>query len=177
MGLIRVPSDTTWQFQGPATFSNQQFVFPDGVVTKAKIPALAGIEASKLEGEFAWHHTMTGTVVAAGPLYYGPIRGATADVISLEAAVTETIATGADRTVTIDLQKSTAGGAFASILTSTLVLNNASVLRIAQAAVLAAGAALVTGDLLRLSVAVAGAAGNQALGLVIRVILREDAEP
>lgn len=175
--ILRWPSNITHVFPGPVQFQHTQTVLPDGSVTNAKIAALAGIEATKLEGEFSWNYSQTGTVVAGGPLYFGPIRGATGDVISLEAAITETIATGADRTVTIDLQKSTGAGAFATILSSTLVLNNASVLRTAVAAVLAAGAALVAGDILRLTVAVAGAAGNQALGLTIRVILREDAEP
>lgn len=145
-----------------------------GSIRNVDVNAAAAIDASKLEGEYTFDVSQTGTVVA-GTHYFGPIRGATGDVISIEAAITETIATGADRTVTIDLLKSTGAGAFASILTAVLVLDNTNVLRTLEAGSLAAGAALVDGDLLKLTIAVAGAAGAQALGLIVRVILREDA--
>lgn len=139
------------------------------------IDTAAAIAATKLQGEFNVPLTQTGTVVAATQ-YVHVVRGVNGQVVALQAAITETIATGGDRTVTLDLARSTGAGAFASILSSTLVFTSASVLRTVSTASLSSSpTALVAGDILRLTVAVAGAAGNQALGLAAAVILREDA--
>jgi hypothetical protein len=89
-------------------------------------------------------------------------------------AFMEVQATGGDRTVTVDLQKSTGGGAYATILTSTIVITNATAIRTAVAAVLGAGASYVAGDIFRLVVTVAGVAGAQAQGLTVVVCGKEN---
>lgn len=142
-------------------------------ITNAMVSATAAIAATKLQGEFTLRHTQTSTVAAATE-YLRIIRGATGTIVDIEACITETIATGADRTVTIDLLKSTGAGAFATVLSSTIVFNNASVLRTITTGTISS-ASLVDGDILQLTVAVAGAAGNQAEGLIVTVTLREDA--
>jgi len=144
--------------------------FPDASIPSASI--LGPIAGDKVQGNLNITLSQTGTVVAATQ-YLRAIFGTTGLVVALKAAIVETIATGADRTVTIDLLKSTGAGAFASILTAPLVLNNASTLRTLTNATFSA-AGLVAGDILKLTVAVAGAAGAQALGLVVSVTLRED---
>ena len=103
------------------------------------------------------------------------ISAVTGAVIGLKAAVM-TAATGADRTVTVDLHKSTGGGAFATVLTTTILLNNASVARVAQNAVVNATLiSLVAGDILEVVVTVAGSANDQAKGLVISAVIDENA--
>jgi hypothetical protein len=111
----------------------------------------------------------TGTVVAATK--YRKIHRV-GKILELRACITETIATGADRTVTIDLLRSTAGGAFASVLSATVVLNNLSTLLVDMLGTLNT-TALAAGDTLKLTVAVAGAAGAQALGLSVSALLTE----
>lgn len=158
------------------TLSPRRFAPPASSIGGTAINSADPVPATKLEGEFNLSYSQDGAVVA-DTAYLRIIRGATADVVAVEACVTETIATGADRTVNVDLQKSTGAGAFATILTATIELDNASVLRTVSTGALTGGAALVDGDLLRLVVTVAGAAGNQAEGLLVTVTLREDASP
>src|SRR5690349_13968576 len=91
------------------------FTPPTASIGDDAIKAGAKIQASKLQGEFNLTVDQTGAVVAA-TRYLRAIRGVSGIVLDLQAMVTEAVATGADRTVTIDLKKSTGGGAFASIL-------------------------------------------------------------
>ena len=90
----------------------------------------------------------------------------------LEATVI-TAATGADRTVNIDLLKSTAGGSFASVLTATLEFDNVDVALTPTEATLST-TAYISGDIFKLTVAVVGAAGNQAIGLVASLTKSEN---
>jgi hypothetical protein len=100
------------------------------------------------------------------------VRGVTGTLLAIQAAICGTIATGADRTVTVDLQKSTGAGAYATVLSSTVGFTNVSVLRTAVSGVLS-GTSVIVADILRLIVTVAGAAGAQALGLVVTVTMEE----
>ncbi len=138
----------------------------------ANVDAAAAIKSTKLQHRFEFAHSQTGTIGAAKE-YVRIVRGATANVLQIEAAVTEVLATDVSRTVTVDLQKSTGGGAFASILSATIVLDTSSVLYVPEAGTLASGA-LTDGDLLRIVVTVAGGAGAQAQGLLVSVTIDED---
>ncbi len=157
------------------SFSPATLNVPALSVRNASIGAGAAgdyIMRTKLEGTNYIVHSQTGTV-ANTTQYLRAVYGATGTILAMQACVTETIATGADRTITLDLLKSTGAGAFASILTTALVLTNASVLRtLTTASILTPG--LVVGDLLKLTAVVAGGAGNQALGLIVSIMLRED---
>lgn len=170
MAASLTPQDN-YTFAGDVRFRNKPKM-PDESIPDAYIDGPIG--ANKLEGEYSITHSQSGTVAAATE-YLKVIHGTEGTVLAVEAAITETIATGADRTVTVDILKSTSAGAFASILTAPLVLDDGSVLRTVEAASIAS-AGLVAGDLLKLTVAVAGVAGAQAAGLVVTVSLREDAE-
>lgn len=88
-------------------------------------------------------------------------------------AWTEVIATGADRTITVDLQKSTGAGAYATVLSATAGFTNVSPVRTAVAGTFSS-TAYVAGDIFRLVVTVAGAAGAQATGLTVRIVTREE---
>lgn len=153
------------------TLSAKLFNPPSGCIDDDAIEAAAEIGATKVVHQFpvTYQQPIASAVVAA-TAYLHIARG-DGTIASLEAAV-DTVATGADRTVTIDLKKSTAGGAFASVLTGTLVHNDASTSRTATAATVNT-TSYVDGDIFQLTVAVAGAAGNQALGLVVTLNLQE----
>jgi hypothetical protein len=152
------------------TLTARSMTPPAGSVTDNSVAANAAIDDSKLKNRSDLVLSQTGTVVAA--THYLKVMRAAGTVLLIEAAITETVATGADRTIAIDLAVSTGGGAFASILTGTIGFTNVSVLRDLTTGSIATPT-LVDGDILRLSVAVAGAAGNQALGLVVNVQVSE----
>lgn len=156
-------------------FSCKSFDPPDGTVTDAHISASAGISATKLEHQFDLDYSQVpGTAVVAETRDVRLVHGAEGTVVSFRAAITGAIATGADRTVTVDLQKGSAGSAFATILTATMSFNNTDALRTAKSAAIQT-TSLAAGDILRVVVTVAGAAGNQAQGLIVSVTVREDA--
>jgi hypothetical protein len=122
-----------------------------------------------------WHNTELfgeGITVAALNKWIHTVQSATGELVGLSAVIAVQ-ATGADRTVHVDLQKSTAGGAFATVLSSTIGFTNTSVIRIPVDAVIGT-VALVAGDILRLVVTVAGAAGAQAQGLLVTLVWDED---
>ncbi len=137
----------------------------------ANFSSSSPLNDSKVNHRHRMQLSQTGTVVAAKQ-YFGPIRANSSLIMSVKAAITEAIATGGDRTVTIDAQRSTGGGAFSSVLTSTLVLNNASTPYVPVQATINSNT-LSAGDLLMISVTVAGVAGNQALGLCVSVEIAE----
>lgn len=153
--------------------SAENFTLTSGTLGNAAIQTNAAIDDTKLKHRYSFVLSQTGAVVAATE--YLRIMQAAGTVLSVEAAITEVVATGADRTITIDLQKSTGGGAFATVLSATIEFDNASVLRTISVGGISS-AALVDGDILKLTVAVAGAAGAQAAGLVVNVVLSEAAQ-
>lgn len=153
----------------------QGLIPPSGSVTNNSVVADAQVATSKLVHRHVHIRDQApgSAIVAATYEFHG--NRAAGTIVALEAAVTGAIATGADRTVTIDLKKSTGEAAFVTVLTSTIVLNNVSVLRRLVAAVINT-TGLVDGDLLQVTVAVAGSAANQALGLLIVLTLDENAQ-
>ena len=147
---------------------------PSGCVSDINVASNASIAAGKVIHVISkTYQQNTTAAVVADNQYCHIIHGATCTVAGLSAAV-DTVATGSDRTVTIDLQRSTAGGAFASILGTPLVLNNSNVARTPVTAALAV-TTLVQNDLLKWVITVAGVLGNQAIGLVVDLTLYEAA--
>jgi hypothetical protein len=114
----------------------------------------------------------TTTITALTKWLYG-VRGLVGTIIAFDGAIAVQ-ATGGDRTVTVDLQKSTGGGAFATVLSVTINITSGTVIRTWVAATLSV-TSLVAGDILQAVVTVAGAAGAQAQGLTLRLVIDEDA--
>lgn len=148
---------------------------PSGTITNSMVAGSADIDATKLEHQHSLTYSqVTGTAVVSETKDVMIVRGATGTLVQMEACITGAIATGADRTVTVDLHKSTGAGAFATVLSSTIVFSNTDALRTLEQAAFSS-TALVDGDILRVVVTVAGAAGAQAQGLVVTLTVREDA--
>lgn len=157
------------------SLTSRSFNPPAGCIDNDAIEAGAGIESSKLEHRHVIRYDqITGTAVTAETRGVHIVRGATGTLISMEAAIVGAIATGGDRTVTVDLRKSTGGAAFATVCSSTIGFTSADTIRVPEAAVFSS-TSLVDGDILQIVVTVAGAAGNQAQGLVVTLNLDEDA--
>lgn len=158
-------------FADAVTFTD--VTLPNGTVTNAMVASGAAIDASKVVHQFPVSRQLyspTTTIAAATELLH-IVRGATGTVVEVEAAVV-TKATGTDRTVNVDIKKSTGGGAFATILTGTILFDDDSTNLTAVAGTISS-ASLVAGDLLQAVVTVAGSDANQALGLVVTLTIYE----
>jgi len=158
------------------TLSSKSLNPPAGSIGDAAVKAPAGIAATKLEHQFDLGLAQPpGSDVVAETRDLRVVHGGTGEVVAVKAALTGAVATGADRTVSIDLQKGNVAAGFVSILTAPVSFTNTDVLRAVKQATVT-NPDVVVGDILRLVVTVAGVAGNQAKGLVVSVTLREDAQ-
>ena len=81
-------------------------------------------------------------------------------------------ATGADRTVTVDLHRSTGGGSFATVLSTTVDITDSTTLLVPTAGVIST-ATVADGDIYKLVCTVAGGASAQAKGLVVTLVFDE----
>ncbi len=147
---------------------------PDGSISKEDIEGDAGIEASK----FVRHQSIdmelaeSATAIAAVTKLLHIVKGATGTLVGFEAAVI-TPADDGSRTVNVDLKKSTGGGSFSSVLASTIQFTNASVAKTSVAGSITSPS-VVDGDILEVTVAVAGGSGNQAKGLIVTLTYEEE---
>lgn len=152
----------------------QVFEAPASSVSNNAIEALAGIEATKIVHQFPLRYSQpTGTAIVAF-IDHIHIARASGTIVAIEAAITGTVTAG-DYTATIDLKKSTSGGAFASVLSATIVLDSGNTTRVLEAGTINSSS-YIDGDILQLTGAVAGASGSQSQGLCITVWLRENPE-
>lgn len=164
-----IPGDL--QVKGSGSFGS--LTLPSSAVSNSHVSSTAAIDASKLLHMVNVCTELYGpssTVAALTKECY--IAKGIGTLTSVRAAINGTIATGGDRTVTVDLQKSTAGGAFATVLSGTVGFTNGSTLRTLSTGTISS-ATYAAGDLFRWVVTVAGSAGNQALGLVADFVTYE----
>jgi hypothetical protein len=154
------------------------FTPPDGSITKAKIPAAAGIEASKLEHQHALHYSQAdgGDIVdAIVPIH---VARAVGTILAVEATCLDAPSGGGGdpKHFHVDLKKSTVGIPVpATVLTAPIDYVNGT----PDATVLAgaiASAVLADGDILVVDVDAVGADGVQGQGLVVTVTIRENAD-
>ena len=170
MSTIRTDVDHVesgaWVFNGTVTL-------PASSVSETQLTTAALLPAAKLVHRFAKdHRQVTGTAITAKTehihiaQYAGIVKAAYADI---HAAIT------GDNTVVIDIHRSTAAGAFATILSSTLTINSGTVVRTATALTIdATKDDYVAGDVFEIIVTVAGS-GTQAQGLNVTVFFEERA--
>jgi hypothetical protein len=168
MGTVRDPNDYMWS--GNHQFGGG-FALPDGCITDAKVPAGANIDEAKFEHRAPVKCAQAGTVVAATESIYIAFRPG---VVAGFKAVLDTIPTGADRTITIDIKKSTAGGAYASILSAPLVLDDDSVAKVVEDFSISGTPAIAEDDILQIVITVAGSAGAQGAGLLVWGVVVEN---
>jgi len=167
MASARDPNDHVWS--GSHTFTGGMNI-PASSVEDNQVSATANIGEEKLEHRRGFLHTQTGAVAALTENVFVAYRAGT--LLSLKCEV-DTVATGADRTVTVDIKKSTAAGAFASVCTPK-VLNNGSVARTVYDVTLTGTPTFIEDDVLQIVVTVAGSASNQAIGLIVYGVVAEN---
>jgi hypothetical protein len=140
----------------------------------ASIAPLAAISASKLNHQYGIHRELFAPTVTVTALttHLCSVQGATCAIYAAQAWIT-LAATGADRTVVVDLQRSHAGGAFASVLSPSAITITNVTLPFTVALATVALTTLTTGDILRATITVNGVLGNQAQGLGLSVWVQE----
>ncbi len=171
MAVNDMRGDYNWT--GTNSFGGTMVV-PDGIVSSSAKVASNILTADRmLSNRRSCSAELFGPAVAVTALtqWLHIVRGGTGALVGFEAAIALG-PTGADRTITVDLHKSTGGAAFATVLSATIGFVDASVERVATAATFAS-TALTDGDILEVVVTVAGAAGNQATGLTVTLTFDE----
>lgn len=129
------------------------------------------LDHSKVLHEKTVTYFVNGTVAADSIDLF--IASGSGTLRKFKAAITTTIATGADRTVTVDLHLGNAASAFATVLSSTIGFTNGSALRTPANGAFS-NSSFAAEDILRAVITVAGAAGNQAVDLAITLIWSEN---
>lgn len=165
-----VPTDSLYNditFNGQVSFSKSPNL-PAGGLTNADISGTAAIAATKLltvqrAGSEVYSETSTITSTTFGS-FITPTAGGLIDVYGV---VTGTVASSTTCTVSVDLQRSTAGGAFATVMTTPVQLVNATI-RVPVAGVIS-NTTVAAGDVWKIVVTAAGSTTNQAKGLLYNV--------
>ena len=118
----------------------------------------------------------TDVVSASEPIHVGYGDGTIVAFWVTPDTVPTTVSASCDLQYTVDLQRSTALGAFASILSAVITIDDGDVDKTRYAATLSA-TTYVTTDIFRVVVTVSGSTGNQGQGLVAEVVLYEEPAP
>ena len=147
--------------------------FSGGGLRNSDIAAGAALAANKIVHQKTIATELfdpTTTIAAlAGELLF--IAGAAGTLQSFEGIVV-TNPTGADRTVTVDLHRSTGAGAFATVLSTNIEIVDGTADLTPVVAVFS-NSVVADGDIYKVIVTVGGGAGNQALGLLVTLIWDE----
>lgn len=157
------------QFNEDFAFAGQVIIMgafypPAGFLSNSHVAANAAIAASKLIVNRSITEELFGPAVTITALTKTIYAAKGPGTINAFRAWIETQATDVSRTVNVDLQKSTAGGAWTTVLSATVAITSSTTVRTRVAGVVSS-AAYVAGDLFRAVVTVAGGSGSQALGL------------
>jgi hypothetical protein len=140
-------------------------------ITAAMIAPAAGVQANKLQQQREYSHRQaTGTAIVAMTEDIAVVGGA-GTVVGV--TVMESTAPTGDHVTTVDVQKSTGGGAFATILTGTISYSVSQANLAVVAGTLLSVPALLAGDVLRVIVTVSGSTSSQGQGLVVTVTTNE----
>ena len=152
--------------------SAQSMSVASGSVSNASVVAAAGIDSSKVIHRYAINYSQASgsAVVAAAHILH--LARASGTIVSVEALV-EVKATGADRTIDVDVLLGSSGSSYATILTAPIEFDDGSTNRAVVSGTLAT-ASYIDNDSIKISVTVAGAAGAQATGLCVVITLAEN---
>ncbi len=145
---------------------------PAGAIGNSEIEAGAAIAATKVIHQFPLSHTQNDGSDVTTQTEVIHIAYGDGTVIAVEAACDQ--APDGDETITINLLKSTGGGAFATMLTGAIVLDSGNTDRVLEAGVVSGSNTYSDGDLLEITVVDGVGSGNQGQGLCVTVWLREE---
>lgn len=166
---MAIPSRFEGDLYISGALSARSFTAPNGSITDAAIQPNAGIQSTKLEHEHRPIISQSGTATTQTRVIH-VCRGA---VGSIAAFVAGSLAKAVgDSTVTVDLQKSSGGAAFASVLTAAITLDSANADRVAEAGSIA-DEDLAAGDILQVVITATVGTGTLPTGLFAALSVRE----
>ncbi len=150
-------------FNGAVGFSAAP-TFPAGAISDGQIASGSSIAASKIIS----HRQQTVSVFKPGTTIAATTQAimsalANGTLMGFQAWI-ETVTADAGRITTIDLKKSTAGGAYATVLSAPLSFASTTTVRNLYTATVNAST-YTTGDLFKIVTTVSGSSGSQSAGL------------
>jgi hypothetical protein len=168
MGLSQLEGNTHVN----GRLSARSMLIPAGTITNAMVAAGAAIEAAKLEHQHQVPYSQGGAATAvADRRMIHRVYGATGSVLKFSASAVVKMTDGGsdDFSVTIDLKKNGS-----SILTTPIVLDKSTLTaNYLDVDGMLSASSLAAGDVLEVTVAVAGSVGTQAIGVYANTVLRE----
>jgi hypothetical protein len=153
------------------TLSAKAMTLSAGCVDNNAVKGAAAIDATKVQHQHRIPYSQANVTAVTETRVIYRCYGATGTIVEF-AAGSIAIAAGA-ATVTFDLQKSTGGGAFATVLTAVVTLNASSVARVAQLATILTNT-LVAGDVLQLVVTATASGGTIPTGIFSMLTVNEN---
>jgi len=147
---------------------------PAGCIPDAAIPAGANVDPQKLGQERELHYAQASgaNVVSEGKVIYTARKAGT--VVELDIFPdTAPVGTAGQLGFTVDLQKSTGGGAFASLLTAAYQIDGTKTSRTQYNGSLSGAPAYAAGDALKIVITTNGSGGTQGQGLGVTLTTRE----
>lgn len=171
MAINEIRTDTI--FSGSAIFTGTT-TLPDSVIASAAKVVAGTLSADRMRDVRRCTDVELfgpATTITALTKTLHIVRGGTGALVGAEAVI-YVIASDVSRTVTVDIQKSTAGGAFATVCSVTIGFSTSTPVRVPVAATFSS-TALTDGDVLEAIVTVAGGSGTQAQGLHLTLTFDE----
>jgi len=158
------------------TLRAKAIVLSTGCVTDASVSASADISASKVEQQYSITYRQddgADVVGAIAPIHI--VYGATASLMAVKVACVDAPSGGGDKAFTVDVRRANQGTPSpATVLTGVVTINNGRAdCEVVSGTV--ASASLVSGDMLLVVVSASGTTGVQGQGLIVTLIVREDA--
>lgn len=165
---MRIPGDVVVG----GNFQAKTFTLPTSSVTDTNVATGANISYLKLTHMVLADYAQdSGADVATKTNVIYCCRSTLGAVVFDVAVVVDTAPTGGDKAYTVDIKRSTGGGAFSSILTGVVTVNSSSTTRSVNVASISGTTyTLVQGDILEAVVTASGSTGSQGQG--VRVVAR-----
>jgi len=135
--------------------------FPSAAISDDDVSGSANIAASKLICHAAATYQFAAPTVepAASTYQVIHISGAAGTIVGVQGVITGTIPSSTANTVKLNLYRSTAGSTFASVLSTPLAFDNASVLLVPQTATIS-NTTMASGDVWAFTCTLTGTSTN-----------------
>lgn len=157
----RTRHDGDWDWTGNHRFFGE-FSVPNGSITNAAIKENAAFAADKLDHRYNPTESQPNTAATAETRVLYRARAA-GKVLAFDAGAL--VAATGNSTVTVDLQKSTGGAAFATVLTGTVQLTSASAAIVPVVGSLVVTPTYVAGDVFRIVQTISAGTGTLPTGV------------
>ncbi len=147
--------------------------FPSAAISDDDVSGSANIAATKLICHSAAAYQFAAPTVepAASTYQVVHISGAAGTIVGVQGVITGVIPSSTANTVKLNLFRSTAGSTFATVLSTPLAFDNASVLLVPQTATIA-NTTMATGDIWAVTCTLAGTSTN-ARGFAVQLKFAE----